>query len=246
MNKIFAIAFTVILSGCVATSPINSTATTSQTAENKAPKWEPLVEGSDLATDVNYKYYPEEMKLNNDMLLRGNTWNGFLKKYIESFPINKRDAVLRGLSRYYKEYDKVEKNVRFEPLRYMSGPYSSTSYVSMQGSLTHSKANALLKFLYYGNSWIFAHSITVSADDFTWKSAELKFYRNNYSNVWEYSFLDISKPQYRKIADKIVSSKEVIIRFNGNQYYYDLQVTERMKQDISAMLKAVDAINGKA
>jgi hypothetical protein len=248
MKKIIALAFVTILSGCVATNPTyqtDSTVTSSQSS-TASPKWEPLIEGSDLKTDVNYKYYPNEMKLSNNMLLRGSEWNGFLKEYIESFPLEKRDDILKGLTRFYIGYDKVEKIIKFEPLRYISGPYSSNSYVSLKGSLTKSKANALLKIRYYGSSWIFAHRITVVADDFTWKSPELKFYRDNYTKVWEYTFLDLSNPKYRKIADKIASSKEVIIRFHGKQYYDDLQVTERMKKDILAMLKAIDAINKKA
>ena len=248
MLQLFAIILAFILSGYATTTPTyqsGSTATIAQSAP-VSPKWESLVEGSDLKKDVNYKYHPSEMKLSNDMLLRGDTWNGFLKEYVESFPIEKRNDVLRGLTRFYKDYDKVDKVIKFEPLRYISGPYSSNSYVSLKGSLTRSKASALLKIRYYGSSWIFANRITVVADDFTWKSSDLHFYRDNYTKVWEYTYLDLSQPEYRKIANKIVSSKEVIIRFHGKQYYDDLQVTERMKQDISAMLKVIDAINGKA
>lgn len=126
------------------------------------------------------------------------------------------------------------------------GPYSSTSYISLKGALTKSKAIALLEIYYYGSSWIFADRITVVADDFTWKSPELRFYRDHYTKVWEYTYLDVIRPKYRRIVDKIISSKYEIIRFHGDQYYDDLQVTERMKQDISEMLKAIDGINGKS
>jgi hypothetical protein len=246
MKRILALTLIFILSGCVTASPTyQSSSIDTNSRASDSPQWEPLVEGSDLTTNVNYEFYPSEMKLSNNMLLRGKTWNGFLKEYIESFPIEKRDGILKGITRFYIEYDKVDKIIKFEPLRYISGPYSSNSYVSLKGTLTKSKANALLKIRYYGSSWIFASRITVVADDFTWKSPELKFYRDHYTKVWEYTFLDLNKPKYRNIADRIASSKDVIIRFHGKQYYADLQVTERMKQDISAMLKAIDIINGK-
>ena len=177
------------------------------------------------------------------MLLRGDTWNGFLKEYVESLPLGKRNDVLNGLTRFYKEYDKVDRIIKFEPRRYISGPYSSNSYVSLKGSFTKTKASALLKIHYYGSDWIFANRITIVADDFTWKSPALNFYRDHYTKVWEYAYLNLNKAEYRKLADRISSSKEVIIRFHGKQYYDDLQVTERMKQDISAMLKAIDAVN---
>lgn len=247
MLKAITIASVIILTGCVATAPTyqSDSSVASSQIITASPKWELLTDGSDLTTNINYKYYPDEMKLSNNMLLRGQTWNGFLKDYVNSFPPEKRDGVLRALTRFYKEYDKVDKIIKFEPLRYASGPYSSNSYVSLEGSLTKSKANALLTIRYYGSSWIFAHRITIVADDFTWNSPELEFYRDHYTNVWEYTFFDISNPEYRKIADKIVSSKEAIIRFHGKEYYSDLEVTERMKKDMSAMLKAIDFINGR-
>ncbi len=246
MKEIITITLLIILSGCVTTNSIYQTKPIITKNQNSltSPKWEALIEGSDLKTDINYKYYPNEMKLSNGMLLRKNTWNGFLKKYIEKFSLEKRDTILRGLTRFYIAYDKVEKIIKFEPLRYISGPYSLNSYVSLQGSLTKSKASALLKIHYYSYSWIFANKITVIADNFTWKSPELKFYRDNNSKIWEYTFLDLDNPKYRMIADKIASSKEVIIRFYGEQYYDDIQITERMKEDILAMLKTIDTING--
>ncbi len=248
MKKNVAIVLAILLSGCAATTPTYQArhAINTNPSASFEPKWEPLVEGSDLKTNVNYKYYPREMQLSNNMLLRGDTWNGFLKEYVASFPLEKRGDILEGLSRFYIEFDKVYKIIKFEPLRYISGPYSSNSYVSLKGSLSTSKANALLKIQYYRSSWVFADRITIVADAFTWKSPELKLSRDHYTKVWEYTYLDISKPEYRKIADKIISSKEAIIRFHGKQYYDDLQITERMKQDISAMLKAIDAINEKA
>jgi len=247
MTKIIAILSAIMLTSCVEVTPHYQSNSYVERSRNTSvsPKWEFLIEGSDIKTNVNYKYYPSEMILSNEMLLSGKTWNDFLKKYIESISIEKRDNVLKGLTRYFLEYDKVDKMIKFEPVRYLSGPYSSNSYVSLSGKITKSRANALLKFLYYGSSWIFAHRITVVADDFTWKSPNLKFYRDHYTNVWEYAYLDLDNVKYRKIADRIVSSKEVIVRFHGNQYYDDLQVTERMKKDISLMLKSIDAINGR-
>ncbi|WP_019647367.1 hypothetical protein [Pseudoalteromonas piscicida] len=247
IKRIFAFVLMLTLAGCV-TTPLagqsRETVTTDKSTLD-APKWVSLVEGAELKVDVNYKYYPSEMMLSNGMLLRGNTWNGFLKAYVENLPLEKRNDVLNGLSRFYKEYDKVDRVIKFEPLRYISGPYSSNSYVSLKGSFTKLKASALLKIQYYGNDWLFADRITIVADDFIWKSPERKFYRDHYTKVWEYTYFDLKQMEFRRLADKIVTSKDVIIRFHGKQYYDDLQVTDRMKQDISVMLKAIDVINGK-
>ena len=232
--------YVIMLTGCVQSIPVK------KSVIQKAPKWEQLVEGSSLKMNVNYKYYPSEMKLNNNMLLREKKWDGFLQKFILSFPVEERDDILRGLTRFHKDYDRVEKLIKFEPLRYSSGPYSSNSYVSVKGSLDKKGAIALLKIQYYGSSWLFANSITIVADDFTWRSSEVEFFRDNTGGVvWEYAFLDLSNPKYRTVVNKIISSKEVIIRFQGKQYYKDLDVTERMKKDIASILKTIDTVNGK-
>jgi len=60
--------------------------------------------------------------------------------------------------------------------------------------------------------------------------------------VWETAYLNLSKKEYRAVAEKIVSSEEAIIRFQGKQYYSDLTVTDRMRDDIKYMLKALDQI----
>lgn len=237
MKAGIAVLVVLLLTGCATRVP-------TYTGSNRVrTKWEPLIEGSDIATDTKYKYYPSEMLLSNGMLLRGNTWNGFLKGFIESLPVEKRDDVLKGLTRFYKEYDKVDKVIKFEPLRYISGPYTWHSYVSLKGQIKVGKVDAFVKIQYYGSSWIFAESIKVVADDFTWQSPKLNFYKDNYTEVWEYTYLDLSEPSVRELVNNIINSQETIIRFQGRQYYSDLVVTERMKIDLKAMIKAIDTIN---
>jgi hypothetical protein len=242
MLRVFAVALVTILSGCVSTDMVNSSYSQSETAV-KVEKWEPIMEGSKINVDVNYEY---EIKLSNGRLLNQSKWNDYLKPFVSGYSQDKADTMIDGLSRYYWEYDKVDKKIRYEPLRYMSEPYSRSNYVSMQGSISKDKTTGLLKFKYYGPSWIFAKSVKIVADDFTWQSQELEFYTDNSGGkVWEYAYLDISKPEFRKVADKIASSKEVIIRFQGQQYYSDLSLPKRMKSDLMAMLDVIDVLNTK-
>lgn len=212
------------------------------------PDWQPLVEGSNLMTDVNYEYYDRgEMLLSNDMLLRVNDWENYLQDFISSFPVDQRDAILRALSRFYQEYDRVEQVVRFEPLRYLSGPYSrlSESFVSLRGHFDgNERVEASAYLRYNGRSWIFAERVTVVADDFRWDSPQLDFRRDHSSgNVWEYVYLPLADENIREMIDAIASADEAIVRFHGDQYYSDLDVTSRMKEDIAAMLMAIDSVN---
>ena len=200
------------------------------------------IHGASISYDKNYEGMPGEMMLNNGMLLRGEDWNGFLKNYVESFPPNKREVILQGLIRFRVKYDKVEKFIRFDPLAYLSGPYSSHSYISLRGTLKQKRSTVFVEVRYYGEDWIFADNIKIVADDYTWQSPKLNFKRDNYTKVWEWALLDFSDPKIAKIVDKIISSKEAIIRFKG-KYYYDLIVTPRMKDDMKYMVAAIKAIN---
>lgn len=239
MFRVFIAMLVTVLSGCAGTTMVDN----SYLPVVKAEKWEPIMKGSRINVDINYEY---EMKLSNGRLLRQSNWNDHLKPFVSNYPQDKADTIIDGLTRYHWEYDKVDKKIKYEPLRYISEPYSRSKYISMQGAIENGKAIGLLKFKFYGPSWIFSESVKVVADDFTWQSPKMDFYRDNYGgNVWEYAYLDVSKPEYREVANKITSSKEVIIRFQGQQYYSDLQLSERMKSDLKAMLDVVDVVNEK-
>lgn len=242
MYRVFTIALITVLAGCSTTEEVNSSYSPPEKVL-KTEKWEPILKGSRINVDVNSKH---EMKLSNGRFIRSSDWYGELKPFVSKYPQDQADTIIDGLTRYHFEYDKVDKKIKYEPLRYISEPYSETKYVSMQGSITKDKALGSLKFKFYGSSWIFAENIKIVADDFTWQSPKMKFYKdNNGKSVWEYTYLDVSKPEFREVADKIATSQEVIIRFQGRQYYSDLTLSDRMKSDLKAMLDLIDVINKK-
>jgi len=194
----------------------NKPKTEQEKPQERAPEWVALIDGASIFYDKNYKYHPDEMKLSNGILLRGEEWDGFLKSYIETFPPAKREVILQGITRFCVDYDKVDKIIRFEPLRYIDGPYASTSYISFKGTLRPNKATAFVVVQYYGDDWIFADGIKVVADDYTWQSPKLEFSRDNYGgNVWEFELISYSDPVIAKMIDKVISSK-VLFRPNGN------------------------------
>ena len=137
----------ILVSGCTATSNTSSSKL-GQIAHGVSapavvsPTWTPLTEGAALAHDKNYKYYPSEMNLSNGKLLSGDDWNGYLRAYVESFPPEKRGPILEGITRHATDYDKVEGFIRFEQLRYISEPYSGSSYIAVVGTLRPGRATA--------------------------------------------------------------------------------------------------------
>lgn len=216
----------------------------------KKPEWVALIDGSSISYDKNSRLMPNTMELNNGTVLSAEDWNGFLKDYIESFPPNKREVILQGLTRFVVKYDRVDKIIRFSPqfTRYVfDGPPKPNvppnwSFISLTGTLGQKNASAFVQVQYSGDDWIFADSIKIVADDYTWESPKIDFKRDNSKMVWEYALLNYSDPEIAKLVDKIISSKEAIVRFKG-KYYYDLTVTRQMRDDMRYMLAAIKAIN---
>lgn len=208
------------------------------------PNWVALTDGAELYFDANSSSnFSGNITLSNNMKLRSEDWDNYLRSYIESFPPVKRSKILDGVLRHKTEYDKVDKLIRFEPKTFLSGPYSKSSHIGVVGTLQPNKINAFIKFKFYGDSWIFAKSLKIVTDGNSYQSPILKFKRNSYGGkVWEIAYLNLNDNANRELINKIVLSKEAIVRFQGGQSYYDLEVTNRMREDISAMLKAIDII----
>jgi len=225
----------------------------SDPAAEDSPRWVSLVKGSDLAYDAHdlaekrarYGDDFSEMVLSNGARLRGDSWDDYLKDFILSLPQDNRHQVLDGITRHFHQYDRVENAIRFEPLRLLSGPYARSSYVALRGIIKDDVAHAFLRIRYYGRDWLFADRLTIVLDNERISFDSLQFSRDHSGgNVWEYVNLPLSREEYRDLSKEISESENVIIRFHGRQYYSDLEVTDRMKEDLNAMLNAVGVLNG--
>ncbi|MDA3886312.1 MAG: hypothetical protein PF638_12025 [Candidatus Delongbacteria bacterium] len=206
-------------------------------------KWIPLVRGGTISYNEGYFKHPNEMYLNNGMILSKNGWT-ILKEVIEPFSTKSSEVIINAFLRYSFGYDKVDKVIKFRPLQDFSSPYLEKSFILLKGFIENNKVSGSIMFNHHGKSWLFAKTIKIVADDFTWESPELNFMRENGSDyIVEYTFMDLEDKDSRILLDNIIKSKETIIRFRGDQYYSDFIVSDRMKSDIKIMLKAIDIIN---
>ena len=100
-----------------------------------------------------------------------------------------------------------------------------------------------LKYLYTGDSWIFFKSITISVDGKRYE-AEFSYWdveRDNNTDVWEW--VDVSATDADiEMLKAIANSKETIVRFRGDQYHYDLVVSQSDKNGIKDVLAAYEAM----
>jgi hypothetical protein len=162
---------------------------------------------------------------------------GYCSKHIAEMAEKEKQSVLAKLS---KDYDKVENITWYKPQAY---PYyaNSRSYVLPYiGVDSYGNAWLRLVFHYTGDSWIFFKKITVSVDgqnyvkDFDYFEVSRD---NGSGDVWEYVDISLSGTDINMLR-AIAASKETIVRFQGDDYHYDLTVKS---SDKSAIISVLDA-----
>lgn len=155
----------------------------------------------------------------------------------------KERALQQTLSSLQTETDKVEGITWYKPSTY---PYyaNSRSYVLPYIGQRDSSTWLRLKFHYTGDNWLFFEKITISIDGENYYKT-YSYYdveRDNGSgNVWEW--VDISPTNADiEMLKKIANSKETIVRFQGDNYHYDLTVRSSDKTAINQVLTAYEAL----
>ncbi|AKS42930.1 hypothetical protein [Wenzhouxiangella marina] len=204
--------------------------------------WEALWDGSTISVDTAHEYHPSEMRLSNGATIRGSKWSEFLEDFVLSLPEQQRDPVIDGLSRHWVEFDRMDRVIRFEPIRLMSGPYSRKSHIAAVGQITENRVTGALRIRYYGRNWIFANRVDIRVDDWT-TSITPNFRRNNAAGyVWETVNFPLSLPETRELITRITNGEEALIRFRGERGYSDLEVTAAMKVDLAAILTMIETL----
>lgn len=98
---------------------------------------------------------------------------------------------------------------------------------------------------YTGDNWVFFKKIIFSVDGKNTEKSYSYFndiVRDNaYGNVWEY-VNTANGSEYEDIFRAIASSGTTIVRFQGDNYRYDLTVSQKDKDAIQTVLDAYDAL----
>lgn len=206
--------------------------------------WIRLIDGSNIAYDPNAKGYPQELQLNNGTTLLKESWDGYLRNFVGGLPPSRRATVLDALTRYDTEYDKVDAVIRFDPAQDSGGPYDSKSFLGVVGSMAPRKAVAALLVYYYGDSPLGGNRIKVVTDGAPREFGDLAFRKEtDGTHTWEYCYLPLADEAYENLARHIIRSRQATMRIYGGQFYTDVDIDDRMRRDMHAMLMAVDAVN---
>lgn len=172
-----------------------------------------------------------------------------LDSAIEQLSAVKKAAAEQLLAGFKKEEDKVRGLKFYYPSAF---PYYTDYWATDVRSfalpyLGQDSSRTWLRFIcnYTGDDWIFFKKLTFAVDDerYTKSFNYFDVTRDNaYGDVWEYVDVDVSEGNYEEILQAIVDSTETIIRFEGDDYHYDLTVSAGDKEAIRQMLTVYQAL----
>lgn len=202
-----------------------------------SPDWVELNERTTLLYDRKFNDGKNGIFLSNGAIISKSDFT-ILEEFCNYFG-NSYDILLRIISRFNPKYDKINDYIIFDS---SDDTALHSSYISIRGLLRRGTINSSMKFQYYGEKWIFANRIIILIDGKRYDLNDLKFYRDNTTIVWEYTFFYIESPLSKEIIQSIGKSQETIIRFQGEQYYFDLLVSSDMKNEIQYYTQVMESI----
>ncbi|MFR5601114.1 MAG: hypothetical protein ACLTKI_01550 [Lachnospiraceae bacterium] len=98
---------------------------------------------------------------------------------------------------------------------------------------------------YTEDDWVFFEKIIFAVDDkrYTKFFSYYDIVRDNaYGDVWEYADFEPTEDDIKMLWE-IADSTETIVRFEGDEYYYDFTVNATDKEAIKEVLTAYEALN---
>ena len=160
-----------------------------------------------------------------------------------------KDKVIKEYTKKFdKEVDKVEGITWYQP-KNMPEYIDIRSYIIPYIGVRNDGAWVCIRYNYTADDWIFWENLKIVVDGKTYTKS-VGYYntvRDNDTEIWEYydEVLDVNQAmdssQLTMLAD-IAASDETIIRFQGDDYHYDLYVTKEDKNMIKDVLKLYEAM----
>lgn len=118
-------------------------------------------------------------------------------------------------------------------------PYNNKeSFISVRVIITPAgNYTPFVEVHYQGEDWLFVRNYSVSADGFNWDSPNLSFERDHSrGTVWEWNTTSLNV-DVLSMLDKLSSSSSAKIRFYGQQYYKDYDLTQDQKKELSSLIE---------
>jgi tetratricopeptide (TPR) repeat protein len=97
---------------------------------------------------------------------------------------------------------------------------------------------------YYGDSWVFYEKVIFRIDDEIYTFQVEPKRSNGNGKVWEWEDVAFDNQKYQLVKQIINSEDDVIMRFQGDEYYTDIRLTDSSKRELQEMLYAFEGLGG--
>lgn len=149
----------------------------------------------------------------------------------------KEAEIASAMKKLTKSYDKVR-----QITWYKHAPKTQTHLTAYIG---HQEGGQpwLRQYLFYkAKNWLFVKNYILLIDDERITMPPTKFERDNgYGGIWEWEDKMATETDIATL-EKIINSKETVIRFNGDKYYDDHTVTASEKAALKDVLTGYKAL----
>jgi len=137
-------------------------------------------------------------------------------------------------------HDKVKGNDWYEPKGLKSLRSGIYAYI---GKEPGHKPWLRLVLRYHGSTWVFANKVLIRADDALYTFTPKKWDHDSYTTVIEEADMSPTTDEI-SILQKIIASKETILRFEGASRVQDITVSANMKHELQFVLVAFTKLGG--
>jgi hypothetical protein len=142
-----------------------------------------------------------------------------------------------------KETDKIE---HIDWYRDKSTPNTWANNFNLYMGVQNNKPWLRIKIGYAGDSWLFIQNATVVADGEKIGMTAGNWERDSKTRIFEWIDMPVNNSSLFAMLQKMVSAKEVIVRYEGRQYRKDRTLSRQEIKAISNVLAAYAEMGGTA
>lgn len=145
--------------------------------------------------------------------------------------IKQTEAVEKSIKSFKKKKDEFKGVTFYNNYE----PYGYANYVKIYLVNLGGKINGRFEVGYTNNDWLFVKNYQFLCDGKRYEYTPRKIERDNSGgSVFEYSDDPYTKA-IKDIVEAIVSSKNVTMRYNGDQFYHDRKISDKEKLRLKEM-----------
>lgn len=153
--------------------------------------------------------------------------------------IEQVDEILKGLTRKFDEFDSTAYYQDKATTKYLD-------VSSFHTFLYRSKNNYVIPYLkiqYVAEDWLFIKSYQIKTDTASYLINPIKPIERDHGNgkIWEWYVTELKNNELPMLKD-VATSKQVKIRFNGDQYQKERTISTKEKQAVKNVLAVYDKI----